>query len=210
MAATSFLACAAMKAAARLGPLAVEPVRGLGLELAQPRLLGDRQRRAGREGVERVARGRPAAGGSRRPAAAARRGSGAPSNTRRSGAPTMRSTIERSSNCPPAPTMNQPSPASQQRSCRVFRNRPMSLPSCDQRHRRARRRSRAVVCRCRRGTVRRWSSVASAARHPFSAGSTATKAANSCRAVAAQRGRRRACPWCRNPAAPRPARPCGR
>ena len=42
----------------------------------------------------------------------------------------MRSTIDRSSNCPPAPTIIQPRPASQQRSCRAFRKRSTSAPSC--------------------------------------------------------------------------------
>src|SRR5262249_52485037 len=54
---------------------------------------------------------------------------GSLSNTKRSGAPTMRSTIERSSNAPLELTIIQPNPASQQRSCNVARNRSLSPPS---------------------------------------------------------------------------------
>ena len=58
---------------------------------------------------------------------------GPPSNTSRSGAPTMRSTMDRSSNWPPVPIMHQPNPASQQRSCRALRKRTASVPSCTKR-----------------------------------------------------------------------------
>ena len=54
---------------------------------------------------------------------------GAPSNTSRSGLPTMRSTRERSSSCPAAPTSYQASSANQARSCNARRKRSASATS---------------------------------------------------------------------------------
>jgi hypothetical protein len=59
---------------------------------------------------------------------------GPPSNTRRSGPPTMRSMTDRSSSCPAAPTIIHPRPACQQRSCRALRKRSTSVPSCTNRY----------------------------------------------------------------------------
>ena len=54
---------------------------------------------------------------------------GGPSNTRRSGAATIRSTMLRSSSCPALPTIIQPSPARNRRPCSVRKNRSASAPS---------------------------------------------------------------------------------
>jgi hypothetical protein len=54
---------------------------------------------------------------------------GAPSNTRRSGEPHDRSTIDRSKNDPAADVMPQPKPLSQQRACKSVKKRGTSLAS---------------------------------------------------------------------------------
>ena len=114
---------------AGLGPVGRETDARLCAKLLQPRLLdnGEWRHAAMVSSGAAIVRRR---GGSPGPAPAGGSRTGAPSNTRRSGAYTMRSTIERSSSWPPAPTMSQPKPANQHRSCRVRRKRSTSAPSC--------------------------------------------------------------------------------
>ena len=126
--ATSFLACASTNAARALAISGASRSRSLALSSSSR----DRSTIVSGGHTATVSSATPSTAIGRRLALSCCSGgtrTGPPSNTRRSGPPTIRSTMERSSRAPLELTIIQPNPASQQRSCSARRKRSLSAPS---------------------------------------------------------------------------------